>query len=390
MYEAFDEAKQIGVSTAGQSFFGNPANGSTTTFVPDAEVGDIDIIRANEKTAALIQRNSNIPRIISGQKNTAENKSTAFARTFPLSEEEGDITSDQLLKRVPGEPLVSSFTREQRARILATRHHLEHQRRNVRLFERLAWEVLLTGKQSSILATTNTDLIYDYRRNTSNTITVAVAWNAGANVVIMDNIDAGCDQMRKTARTTPDMMIVGNTAMSAMIKDPTFVSLANKLVFGLAEIGAQYPVPAKYQRYVDAGLEPRGFVSTPKGRKIWIFTYTDGYDTDAGVFTEYMDPKSALLISSNARFDRMFGPGETLPMDPARAQFFQYWFGFNPQAGAMPMNIKNPNGLIVPQMFMFDAYGSANAKTITIRTQTAPLFVTTQTDAVVKLAGLIP
>ena len=59
MAEMFDERAIIGVSTVGQSFFGNPAHGSKTIYSPDSKVVEIDIIRGNERIGALINRGSN-------------------------------------------------------------------------------------------------------------------------------------------------------------------------------------------------------------------------------------------------------------------------------------------------------------------------------------------
>lgn len=386
MLEAFDELNVIGESTAGQSFFGNPAT-SMTAFVPDAELTDIDIIRGNEKTAALVYRAGAGYRNTSGQKNTSENKSVSYARSFPLAEEEGDITSDQLLKRIPGERSDSPFTRSQRARYYALRHHKEHIRRMIRLFERLSWEVLLTGKQSAILGTTNNDLIYDYKRTAGNNITVTTGWNQ-VGATIMADIDEGCEQFRATARMNPSIGIIGASAMTQLIENTDVQTQADNRRFELIQVSNNFPVPPEYARYVQAGLNARGRLRTPAGYELWIFTYTDGYDTDAGTFTKYMPVDKMIITSHMARFDRMFGPGEVLPMTGQREQFFIENFGFS-NMGQMPMNIKNPGGIIVPQMFNFDGYGSSNAKTLTIRTQAAPLFVTTQTDAVVVLEGLI-
>ena len=65
MIDLFDERNVIGVSTGFQSLFGNPANASKTIFSPDSSVVDIDIMRGNEKTAALVLR---------GQLSTANEK----------------------------------------------------------------------------------------------------------------------------------------------------------------------------------------------------------------------------------------------------------------------------------------------------------------------------
>jgi len=58
-------------------------------------------------------------------------------------------------------------------------------------------------------------------------------------------------------------------------------------------------------------------------------------------------------------------------------------------APPMPPNIKNQSAIISPAMFYSDAYKAQDDKKITIRTQAAPIYATTQTDAFVTFSGLI-
>jgi hypothetical protein len=46
-------------------------------------------------------------------------------------------------------------------------------------------------------------------------------------------------------------------------------------------------------------------------------------------------------------------------------------------------------GIVNPAMFYNDAYQAEDGKKIAVRTQTAPIFATTQTDAFVTLTDLI-
>ena len=103
MDELFDEKEIIGVSTVWQQFFGKPANGgSKTIYSPNSEVVDIDIMRGNERTAALIHRGTD-SRHLDLQRNTATQNFSSFSRVYPFAEELGDITSSQILKRMAGE-----------------------------------------------------------------------------------------------------------------------------------------------------------------------------------------------------------------------------------------------------------------------------------------------
>lgn len=387
MAREFDERTIIGVPTAFQAFFGNPANGSMTLFSPDSTVVEIDILRGNEKLAALIQRGGN-SRPLDLQLNTNEQKFTSFSRVYPLIEEEGDINSSQLVNRIAGENPYEAMTQLDRMRSLAANGHNEHIRRITRTFEFLAAESVLNGTMPAIIGTTNTDLIYDFRRNAANTITVSTQWDDPA-AVIMNDFDDAADQARINGHVTVDMSIIGGDSMDALIKDSEVKEIADNRRFELIEVSLKNPVPAKFDRFIASGLEARGRVRTPKGREIWLFTYLDGYDNTAGTFVNYMPLDKALVCFSGARADRYFGPNEVLPRTSADIQFYREVFGFDPVTPPMPPNIKGMSDIVNPAMFYNDAYGSNDRKKVSFRTQSAPIFATTMTDAFVTLEGLV-
>jgi hypothetical protein len=381
----FDEQKIIGVPTALQAFFGNPANGSQTIFSPDANQVDIDIIRGNERTAALVPRGM-VSRVLGGgQKNLRMEQFSSFSRKYPLSVEEGDVTGENLTTRIAGESAVnSSVTQMDRLRHHAVRIHHESVRREIRLFERLAAESLMTGKQSAILGTANTDLIYDFRRHADMFIQGAVSW-AGGLANILADLDLGCSRMRSRGHMTPDMAVFGDGAMNSFIRDATVQKLADNRRFTYISLGDGANMPAKFQRFVDGGMVFQGTVRTPKGYNLNLFTYPDVYTADNGTATKYIADDKVLLTTVGARADRYFGPPEGLPMVPARAQLYREFFGFDPGAPLMPPKIKAAGGVIAPEAFFCDAYVSNDWTRLTIRCQSAPIFATTQTDAFVVL-----
>lgn len=386
MISAYEENVIIGNPTGFLSFFGRPENGGQTLFSPDSAVIDIDIVRGNEKTAVLVRRGGD-GRPIKGRPSTQAQKSTAVSRLYPLIEEEGDISADQLNRRLAGENPYVSMSKLDRLRMLALTQHKEHFRRIIRSFERLAAQSILTGKQVAIFGTVDADLIYDFYRNSENTIPVLTGWNqSGAD--ILGDIDEGCKTMRKNGHTTPDMIILGNQAMDAFIKSETIEAVADNRRFELVEVSADIRIPPKYQRFIAGGFIPRGRIRT-SGWELWLFTYVDGYDDDAGDFQQYMPEDQALIASTAARCDRYFGPAETLPMTASRAAWYREVFGFNPEMPLMPPNVRGMSDVINPAMFSCDAYLGPTQKTITIRTQAAPIFAPIMTDGFVTLTGLI-
>ena len=384
MAGAFDEKNIIGVSTGFQAFFGNPANGAETVFSPDANAVDIDIIRGNERIAALIPRGTVSRPLGSTQKNLQSERFSSFSRKYPLTEEEGDISSDKLLNRIAGENPYDRMSRLDRMRHHAVKIHTESIRKTARLFEVLAAQSVLTGKQDAILGTTNSDLQYDFRRNAAHISMVGTSW-AGGEANILSDIDAGADKLRANGHVMPDMLILGSTAMNSFVKDTTVAALADNRRFEFIRLGANNPAPAKFQRFIEGGFIPQGSLRTPEGHEFWIFTYLDVYTNSAGNPTKYLIDDLAVLASSTARCDRYFGPPESLPMVPQRDQLYRELFGFDPSAAPMPMSMRAAGGIIDPAMFYSDAYVSSDWKKVTVRTQAAPIFATTMTDAFVIL-----
>jgi phage gp37-like protein len=79
MDELFDEKEVIAVSTVWQQFFGKPGNGgSKTVYSPFSDVIEIDIMRGNERVAALIHRGTD-SRFLDLQRNTATQNFSSFS-----------------------------------------------------------------------------------------------------------------------------------------------------------------------------------------------------------------------------------------------------------------------------------------------------------------------
>lgn len=388
MSEAWDERSMIGVSTGFAAFFGRPETGGGTYYSPDAAVVAIDIIRSNgERMAMLIDRGSG-SRLLSGLENTDEQKYTSITRLYPLAEENGDINADQLNFRLAGENPYQSMTRLDRLRMLAMNQHNEHIRRMVRLFEYLCSLSILTGKHPAILGTTSTDLIYNFLRNADNTEAVTTGWNQSGATIMVD-IDDMCRTIRKNGHVTPDMLVIGGDAMEAFVTNLDVQTVADNRRFELIEVGLNNPVPPKFDRFVEGGFIARGRLRTPQGYNLWIFTYIDGYTNLVGDYIPYMPVDQALIAYSGARCDRYFGPPEVLPMSAGRAAWYQEMFGFSPLMPVMPPNIAGEGDIITPAMFYCDAYQGAANKTITLRTQSAPIFASTMTDCFGVLTDLI-
>jgi len=388
MVDRFNEKDLISVPTGFQAFFGVPSTGAKTVFSENSAVIDIDIIRGNERIAALIPRGGISRTVGDTQKNTEKERYSTFSRLYPLVEEEGDLNANQILTRTAGENPYDMRTRLDRLRTLANDQHKEQIRRSVRLFEVLAASSILTGTMPAILGTTNAAMIYDFLRKSTHTFAAPAKWDT-ASPDIMNDFDTAWELGRQDAYLSYDMALVGTGAIDALAKDSTMQSLADNRRYELVLVNPNMPVPEKFARFVNAGMTAYGRLRTTKGREIWLFTYNDGYTSAGGTFTPYMPVDQVLITSSNVRCDRYFGPPERLPVTSGEIQWYKDLFGMNMNTPMLPPNVKGAGSIVTPSMFYCDAYPTNNRKNVSCRTQSAPIFATTQTDGFVTITGVV-
>jgi hypothetical protein len=378
--ESFDEKSVIAVPTAFQTFFGR--GGSKTIWTTDALTVDIDIIRAAGEThAALVHRGTDSRRLGADKKSINVEKYTSESRVYPLIEEEGEIAASKLLLRNAGENPYSQMSRQARMRDRAMKIFEEATRRIIRAREVLAAESILTGKQSAIFGTTDTTLQYDFKRTAALNWTVAVDWTA-ITTDILGDVDTACDLVRKNGFITPNAMFLGSTAMASFIKNTDVQNNADNRRFELIQVSTNNPVPANFAPFVEAGWIARGRLRTPKGYELWLFTNVEYYTNLAGSQVKYLPDTKVIVCNTDARFDRYLGPPERLPMVASDVAEFVELFGFNPAGGPSVPNIKNAGANFIAEHFYYDCYKSTNQKSLTCRVQHAPIFATTQTDAI--------
>lgn len=377
----FDEGEFIETGTVFQQFFGKPQNNmSKTIYSPNSEVIDIDIMRRNRRIAAMIHRGTDSTHLNMMQNTVTQNFST-FSRVFPLCEELGDITASQINKRMAGENPYDGAMRADRTRALAREHHLEHMRRYIRLFEVLCGLSLMSGQMPALMGN-NTANWYDFMRNPAHIVAPAIPWDDPAiGIGILTDIDFACEQIEINGKAIPNVLFLGKSIMPVFLRNADIGNIANNWRFEFIRFGDRgFQVPANLQDLVNAGATPLGQLFTPNGRTLFVFGYNAVVDDDNGDPVNLMPVATAFIAAYGARCDRYFGPPERLPLTSADAQWYQEMFGMNINAPIMPTNVKG-SGIVTPQMFYSDAFRSGDAKKVTIRTQSAPIFATTQTDA---------
>ena len=271
---------------------------------------------------------------------------------------------------------------------LAMDIHMKHVRQLVGLFEYLAAQMVLTGKMPAILGTTNTDQIYDYKRNSANTIGVTTYWD-GTSPDILGDIDGGCDEMQYNGKVQPDIGLMGEDAMEAFLNDDTIKDWFDTRRLDLGTNVDVNNIPDSVRHFAgNGGFNFRMKLETPKGRTLYLFTYLDHYEYPKGTFLKYMPKNKALLAYSKAMCSRHFGPDEAFEKTTPDRQWMQEIFGLSEVQFTEEMNLPEGN-IIMPEMFHVNAYPSDNRKQARIMTEAAPVFGTNHTDAFVTLEDLI-
>ena len=370
MAPVFTDLETIPVFTLFQTIIAT-SPGQTIIEV-DANAIDIDIQRGNKKLSVYIPRGSDAINV--GLDRALLEKFTSDTKLFPLIEELTPITSSMIAKRMPGEPVYAPLSRTAKQTALAMKAHREHMNRIIRLTEFSAAEAIRTGKQ-----TVHGALQYDFYRLPSHNATVSTVWSTAGAKAITDLANAGDLIFRNGNRVATDILFSGQS-WDEFLKLTEITTLANsrRIVHFVADM--QQDAPAGYESWVAAGGIFQGQVKAGDW-KFNMWTYPAIYDNASDVQTQVLPDEEVIIMAKGARYDRYYGPQDRLEVDDS---IFRTMFGLGDIEGMSP-NVVN-SGIFSSEMFHVDAFGANNNKAFNVRTQTAPIFPTTEIDTIVKLA----
>lgn len=373
--KVFDERGMIAVPTGAQSFFGRPNTGAQTIFT-DQEAIDVDVIRANKTVAAMVKRGLTAATTNTDVKRGVGEQFTSYSRSFPLIEELTPITSDQLGKRLPGDGRHTLRSRAEIQRELAINHSMENKRRIIRRFEVIAWEVLLTGKQTTIEGGGAT-LQYDYQRHSDLTFSVT-AWS-NATSKALDDMDTAADRLQAIGNVRPDAVIMADDALVEFLALTQVTTLADNRRMGHVATGGMMGAPkSEHAWMITAGFDRVAEIITPKGRALTVFVYNQEYTNESNVSTKYMTAGKVMVLHTGARLDRYFGPSDRMELKAQSRMFMADAFGLDMNT-VMPAKVLG-SSVVSGAMFHTDAYATEGDKAIMIRDQAAPILAATQTD----------
>jgi hypothetical protein len=381
------------VSTAYQSaFYGRPETGAVTVFNDRSSQINIDIQKGETQTLAMMVNRGASSTVTDRVPSDKEGRFTNLAYAWPLVETQGSISSNEILEnRGFDQPQDMTASLRDRLTEKAGEIHKTHFKKHFTTMEFLAREALFTGQHPAILGTSNSDLIYDFHRNSNNFITAGTPWTT-VTADILGDLDDGADQIQQNGGLHSDYGLLCDGAVFGGIKkNNTTGSDADNRRYEFVSLGGDVVVPSEFAKYKEAGFQPRGRLETNGGRFVWIFTYDvtflDNFTTPGTkTRTPWVPAGKALMFSPLARCDKYFGPADRFMPTQQEIQNYRDFFGFD--MGAMPVvpNVTDP-GLFDPRMFT--VYADITKKAVELFTQSAPIMPTTHTDAFVTFDSLV-
>lgn len=369
----FDENKKIRAPFGGQAFFGGRMG--ATFFEPDASVFEYDISRATTKLAPMILRGTEAAH----QDSTAGMKQefwTNFARLYPLIEDKGSVTSEQIINRVKGESSYGSgLTKQERTRILANNLHQKAIVKSFYTMEYLAWQSILTGTQPILIDTTNTNYLYDWERKATHAV-AGTSWTNSSTDILSD-LDDGWDLINVDAHAEADILLCGDTGIESIINNDDILAITDNR----RQFNNKFEVPlmeSAYQFLTAEGFGYRGELVTKTGNKFQLFTYKKFYTNSSDVTTRYLPINKVVMTSSAAEGNRHFGPSDE--MEPTQQQRADYRDLMGIDMNSMPSGLNlNTSQRFDPRWFKFGL--QRNRKNFEFFTQVAPVYVPVTTDA---------
>lgn len=370
----FDQRDFVDITVAWQAFW----QPSQAQYARDANTFYVDTVKGNRELSRLIRRGQTIGRNLD-QKKKVDGKFTNDVRILPLAEEESPIGANELNMRQPGEMIGSPRTQMERLRVKMVGHYRENTRKQVRLNELMASQMIQTGTQPYILGD-SVDII-DYGRAAGNSIACADEWDDTAAVPLTD-LAGGCEQALSASGMPPEMAVFSPEAATAFFNETSIQSLADVKGFSFVTAG-NLPVPPQYQRFVDGGFVYLGQIQLPAGFKLFCFVDHTSY-TDGGIATPYMTAKTTVLANPRARYDLIVGPGEKFRMTSAERDFLDE-LGIALESSDGSLRIQSH--AMRPGYFDHDFYFTPDRRILQARTQSSIVFGMPHVNTAVVLTG---
>lgn len=274
------------------SFFQTPPQN-----IHNSEEVELDIQRDSEEVAVVIQD------ISTGARQNADGKFTNKSFKPPLFNEEGTLTSFDLLKRQPGTTPFEDPTFQATAIRKSFGIFRKLSNKVNRAVEQMASQVLQTG-ELHLFDSAGVELYtLDFQPKSTHFLTVGTAWAAdGLTGDPMSDLAALAAVLRKDGRKRPARLTFGTISWQRFMANA-------KVKAAIASIGMQTMIklaePAAEAGPQDATFA--GYIVVQNYRfEMWL--YDGSYvHPQTGVLTPYVADNKVIMTSPGARLDLSFG-----------------------------------------------------------------------------------
>lgn len=251
----------------------------------DTEHVDVDIIKGKRRMAPFVS-----PKI--GGKVVERLGYRTNTYKAPMLAPKLATTAEQLLKRLPGEPLYSGMSPEDRAAEQLGRDLAELDEIITRREEWMCAQALFTG-QIHIVGD-GVDEVIDFGLTNKEVLAGTAKWSDPNSDPLAD-LKRWRREIIKASGFSPDIVIMSSDAADAFLAHEKVQKLLDLRLVDTGQINPQtLPNGATYiGRIAEVGVN--------------IYTYDEWYLDDDGIEKPMVPEKTVLMASTAARFDMLYG-----------------------------------------------------------------------------------
>lgn len=257
----------------------------TVTDAFDTEAVDVDIVKGKRRMAPFVS-----PKLAG----KVVERLGYTTRTYkpPMVNPKMVTTAEQLLKRMPGEPLYSGLSPDDRAAAQLGKDLIELEDLITRREEWMCAQALFTGKIHMVGEGVDEEI--DFSLTNKEALADAKKWSAAGTDPISD-LKRWRLAILKASGINPDVTVMSSGVVDAFMNNAT---VQKKLDLRLVDSGQ-----------INPQLLPNGVTYIGRLAEVGtnIYSYDEWYVDDSGNEQPMVPAKTVLMASTDARFSRLYG-----------------------------------------------------------------------------------
>ena len=268
---------------------------------------EVDIVRKARRMSSYVTRG--------GIANPVKQKGfKTYSYQPPLLSDSHKLTVAELNQRIAGEDVYSPLTPAARLQVARLNSIMEMSESFDRTEEYQCMEALFNAE----ISVSNGDTVSFPMSDNMLDVAVDTDWS-DADADILGDLEAGYMRVLKASGEAPDELVLGSTALEGFLANTAILALLDNRNFNIGVVAPQnLPQGATFIMKL-----------TWKSFSLNVISYNAWYDVD-GTDTAYIPAKKALLISSGARRDRLYGAVEANDNYVAVDRYADTWVEKNP------------------------------------------------------------